>query len=250
MTLNFKRSVPKTNFNSTNILIHGFPKTGKTTLASKFKDGEKEPFFIMTEDGLGILDVPYERVKTWEEFMHVKQYLTLRKEEFNKKYSCIVIDLISDIDKFCIYHICKTKGVESINDIEWGRGWHYQQAQFQRAIGDLLQEFHVLFISHSVSKDITIHGEKVKTQIPDMRADNYNFLNGKVDLTGWIIPKWGKDDYPALTFAASVMCLAGSRFPWMQKQTFELNPSDMTGSYNNIIKIFNEGGLKNAGSKG
>ena len=70
-----------------------------------------------------------------------------------------------------------------------------------------------------------------------MSASILEFINGKVDMIGFIIPSAKTKSMPAITFQPSRLAMAGSRIKKLAK-TYELNIDDMATSYKNIQLTF------------
>ena len=244
MTLPFVKSTIKTDFSQLNILIYGFPKSGKSTLASHVKSNGKEPFFISTEDGLGALEVFSHRIKTWVDFVKLKDYLVKNADEVKNTYSNFVIDLISDLDLMLTNHICDKYKVATIGDMEYGRGYSLHGIELTNTINDLFKILPIVFLGHSEEKTINKENKDIKVQSPAMQKKTYNFVNGKVDMIGFIIPPSAKADKTLLTFRPSTTCIAGSRFSHMCEVDFQLDYKDMQGSVDNIINHFKTKGVK------
>jgi hypothetical protein len=233
----FKRSVPKNDFAELSKLIHGFIKTGKTTLASQMIVGDKEPLFITTEDGHHALNVLIEPVANWEQFKLAVQKIEKNKEAVKKQCSAIVLDLISDLDQWCADYICRQLHIKNLADLEWGKGFNAHKKEFQGEIAKLFTVLPLTFIAHSKEKEITFEGEKIKTQAPNLSSGCLEYINGKVDLVGFIVPSAKTKSNPLITFRPTKLAIAGSRIPQMAKD-FELNPHNMSESYKAINSAF------------
>lgn len=238
----FKRSTPKKSFAELSKMIHGFIKTGKSTLAAEFKNDGKEPLFIATEDGHHNLDVAVEQVTSWDSFVTAINKVVTNKEAVKKDFSCIVIDLISDLDKWCEDYTCKQLNIKHIADLPFSKGYSEQRKEFQKQISRLWTVLPLNFISHSKLGDMEIEGTKYNLYHPDLSKSALNYINGKVDCVGFIIPASKKDTTPKITFRPTLQALAGTRHPWIAKE-FELSKTDMKSSY---VAIENEfiSGLK------
>lgn len=233
----FKRSVPKAHFSELSKLIHGFVKSGKTTLAAQMKVGDKEPLFIATEDGHHTLDVVLQNVRTWEEFKAVVAHIEKNKAQVVATYSCIVIDLVSDLDQWCANYACKILNVKDLADLDFGKGFNAHKKEFRSEIGKLFAILPLTFIAHSKEKEMTIDTVKLKLQAPNLTNGCLEYINGKVDMIGFIIPSAKTKANPFVTFRPSNVAIAGTRFPHMAKE-FELNPLNMSDSYNKINEAF------------
>jgi len=162
-------------------------------------------------------------------------------DDLREQHSCIAIDLVSDLDDMCTQFILDKHAVSDLSDLEWGKGWQLQTTEFQTGLKPLFQILPMVFITHSEERELMYNGEKIKTQAPTMKKRAFNFINGKVDLIGWIIPASSTKDKPSITFRPSTMAIAGSRFDFMNTE-FELDYTDMQGSYQKITDHFKNGG--------
>jgi hypothetical protein len=236
----FQKTELKKDFNQLSKLIFGLPKSGKSTIASKMIIGERMPLFISTEDGLGALEVYAQRVDCWSKFLKVKDYIIENKDAVREKFSTLVVDLVSDLDEMCTAYICEKNKVKSLADLPFGSGWYKQSTEFQFAISQLFNVLPVTFICHCKEKEFNYNGASTKIQAPSLQQRCFDFVNGKVDCIGFIIPANDKKDKPALTFRPSMMAVAGSRFDFMTTVDFILDYKDMQGSYNNINQFFQD----------
>lgn len=233
----FKRSVPKTDFGELSKLIHGYVKTGKTTLAAQMKVGDREPLFVTTEDGHHNLNVLVEQVSNWDEFKLVVAKIEKNKDAVKKQCSSIALDLVSDLDAWCANYICKSLHIKDLSDLDFGKGFNAHKKEFRSEIAKLFAILPITFICHSAEKEIFIEGEKVKLQAPNLSKGCLEYVNGKVDMVGFIIPSAKTKANPFITFKPSRMAIAGTRFPHMAKD-FELNPLNMSESYKAINQAF------------
>ena len=132
------------------ILIHGRPGVGKTAIASEFPS----PIFLMTEDGLGIIDVPHtELLKNYDDVIDVLKSLLAE----DHKYKTVVIDSLDHLEPIIFEKTCKTEGFTSIEQPGYGKGYT-MSLRYTREIIDLLNELRnqkgiiVCMLAHSVIK--------------------------------------------------------------------------------------------------
>ena len=242
MALVFKKSKKKKKFTQLNKLIFGFPKVGKSTICAMMSDGEKEPLFISTEDGLGALNVTAANVRQWEEFISLLNYCEENVEEIRKVHSCFVVDLVSDLDDFSAEFICKKAKIKSLAELKYGAGWAQHKSEFKAAINRLFAILPVTFVTHTKEKELNYRGTSVNTQCPTMSNRNFDFINGKVDAIGYIIPAANKEKAkPFLSFRPTRTAIAGSRFKELRVKDFEMDFDDMKGSYNAMASYFDGG---------
>lgn len=235
--LPFKRSELKKDFSQLHKLIYSWPKQGKSTLCSKMKVGDKEPFFISTEDGLHALNVYNQRVRNWEQYIALKDFILKSADKMREKFSCIVIDLVSDLDDMCTDYICRSKKVSALADLEWGKGWTLQANEFQHQVFPLLDILPVTFITHTKEKELMYNGERIKTQAPTLSQRCLDGINGKVDIIAWIVPANNKNENPVLTMKPGNMAVCGSRYSFMCRD-FVLSFADMDLSYKAINDFY------------
>ncbi len=235
----FQKTKINRDFTKLNKLLYGFPKTGKTTFASVQRDSEgREPLFIATEDGHGALEVYRDRVTSWEQFLASKDKLVKNSDAIKKAHSCLVLDLISDLDQMCSDYLCARAKVRHISDLgDFGKGFAIQAAEFQGAIRPLFDILPITFIAHSADKEIQWNGEKVKSQSPSLSKRCMEYVNGKVDAIMWIAPANSKKEYPEITMRNTTTSIAGCRFRQLNR-AFRYYPEAPDRTFQDMQKIF------------
>lgn len=227
-------------------LIHGLPKSGKTTFAAGMikREGDKvlKPFFITTEDAFDGMEgeQSYVRVTSWEGFLKLLDVLEANKAELTN-YSCVVIDLVSEIARMCQAYICKENQAIYPADIgSLGKGWDILYSEFFRGVTRLFNlGVGVVFIAHSAEREVNYNGDKTKKQVPDVFSKGMNFLNSKCKFIGYIKTPQKVGQRPAITFDSSGWtAICGSNFSFMVRE-FELfdNPEK---SVSGIVEFFNK----------
>ncbi|CAK0756634.1 Oxidoreductase [Azospirillaceae bacterium] len=105
-----------TAFAPPRILEYGVAGVGKTTFAA----GAPDPVFIITEDGLGTLDVPhFPLARTFDEVMEA---LTVLYDE-NHGFQTVVIDSVDWLEPLVWTQACKENHWTSIEDAGYGKGY-------------------------------------------------------------------------------------------------------------------------------
>jgi hypothetical protein len=98
------------------ILIHGVHGVGKTTFAA----GAPDPVFVLTEDGLGTLDVPhFPLARTFDEVMQALAALYTEEHGFRT----LVVDSVDWLEPLIHARVCKDQGWSSIEDAGYGKGY-------------------------------------------------------------------------------------------------------------------------------
>ena len=236
MTDLFKRSVPKTDFSELNMLIHGQVKTGKTTLAAQMTVGDKEPLFIATEDGHHNLNVLVESVSNWIAFKAVVAKLEKNKDAVKAQCSCVVLDLMSDLDQWADDYVCTELRIKNLGDLDFGKGYGAKKKEVQSQLSKLFSILPVKFITHTKEKEVELDGVKVDMYVPNLSGSSMEYINGKVDAIGFIAPD-SKTKKTFITFRPTKFAIAGTRFPHIAKE-FELNPINPSDSYKAINQSF------------
>lgn len=240
MSLVFKKTGgQKKKFTEPHKLIYGFIKIGKSTLCAEMKDGKKEPLFVFTEDGAGDLDVYSARVKDYARFQDLVKYVKKNEKEVKEKHSCFVIDLVSDLDSMAEKYVCEKAKVKDLSDGSWGKLYNEHKKLFQDNITDLMDILPCVFVAHTKEKEINYQGVTMQTHVPTLSNRNFDFINGKVDVVGFMyIAENGKT---AITFTPSKIAIAGSRYEQLRGKEFIVDPKNVKKSYEDIVKTF-EGG--------
>ena len=98
------------------ILVHGVHGVGKTTFAAD----APEPVFILTEDGLGTLDVPhFPLARTFDDVMQALAALYTEEHSFGT----LVMDSVDWLEPLVWARVCKDQGWKSIEDAGYGKGY-------------------------------------------------------------------------------------------------------------------------------
>jgi hypothetical protein len=98
------------------ILIHGVHGVGKTTFAA----GAPDPVFILTEDGLGTLDVAhFPLARTFDQVMQALAALYTEEHGFKT----LVVDSVDWLEPLIHAKVCKDQGWSSIEDAGYGKGY-------------------------------------------------------------------------------------------------------------------------------
>jgi hypothetical protein len=206
------------NFHSLHKLIYGPAKSGKTKLASEFVVERKPPLFILTEDGDKALSLCAMRVKCWKSFIAAKDRILKSIEQVRREYSCIVIDLVAEVDEMASRHICNEYSVAYIGDIPHGKGWTIQKNMVREAIQELLDVMPVTFIAHAKDREVMIDGQSKKQVAPAMSSGAFEFINGKVDAIAYLRPLKGDTAKVSLSMKPSESLYAGCRFAAVAKE--------------------------------
>jgi len=102
------------------ITIFGPPGIGKSSFAAN----SENPVFILTEDGLGILDAAsFPLAKTFDEIVHSLNVLTTDEHD----YKTLVLDSLDHMEPLIWEQVCLDNNVKTIEKLSYGKG--YVEAQ-------------------------------------------------------------------------------------------------------------------------
>jgi hypothetical protein len=154
------------------VIVHGDPGIGKSTFGACAPD----PVFILTEDGLGSLEVPaFPLAKTFDEVLEAVGSLYQEDHEFKT----LVIDSLDWLEPLIWNHVCETwtdkKGVAkrlaSIEDAGYGKGY-VEAINYWRQFFDGLR---ALRDDKGMTIIMIAHSAKVKVEDPMLPAyDTYD----------------------------------------------------------------------------
>jgi hypothetical protein len=234
----FTKSKIQRDFSQLNKLIYGFAKSGKTTLAAEQKsfDG-RLPLFIATEDGHHALEVYVQRVSGWDGFCKLVVYLKKNEAAVRKQHSCLVVDVLTDLDDMCSEFVSAREKVKHLSDLEYGKGFAMQKMEMQNQLRVLFDILPVTFITHTTEKEMMWNNEKLKMQSAALSKGTLNYVNGKVDLIIMILPANNKKLQPELTMRNSTTCIAGSRYKQLVRN-FPFDTANPGKTYDLLQKTF------------
>lgn len=171
---------PKTFF------IWGATMSGKSYLAEHFPN----PFFINTDDNAekaGLPNYQLKNIQNRDGSMKLSvideiDALMLKLSTANKGYETVVIDTIEDVVDLIEQAILVENGVQTLNDMGYGKGFSLQK---QIVVGFVLElralPLNVVFVSRLDDASQDANGATVER--PALKTKWYNIVNGNSDLT-------------------------------------------------------------------
>ena len=141
------------------LVINGTPGCGKTSYVAGWSGSTGMPSALLLdfEDGLKDIDchsIPF-YAKTGKTFQDLMQTLSVIRAEENLPYHTIAIDSVDWLERSLIWPaVCKSKGVRSVEDIPYGKGF-FEASQLFKSLLDLLDEIRIeknmmiVLISHA-----------------------------------------------------------------------------------------------------
>ena len=215
------------------LLLYGKPKTGKTTMASRFPKN----LLIAFEKGYNAIDgIKAVDVNKWSEFRQVLRQL--EKPEAREMYDTITIDTTTIAYEMCEQFVCSQNGVQSIRDIPWGQGWSLAKKEFETCLRKItMLGYGLVLISHiETRKEKTADDSEIEILAPSMPKRCYEVVNQIVDIIGYIATEWDDEgnSHRWLYTRQTPTVMAGSRFPYLAPK-IKLGYQDLVDAINEAI---------------
>lgn len=215
------------------LLLYGKPKTGKTTMASRFPKN----LLIAFEKGYNAIDgIKAVDINKWSEFRQVLRQL--EKPEAQAMYDTITIDTTTIAYEMCEQFVCSQNGVQSIRDIPWGQGWTLVKKEFETCLRKItMLGYGLVLISHiETRKEKTADDSEIEILAPSMPKRCYEVVNQIVDIIGYIATEWDEDgnSYRWLYTRQTPTVMAGSRFPYLAPK-IKLGYDELVAAINEAI---------------
>lgn len=231
--LNIKPTVISRDLKGKYILVYGKPKTGKTTLASRFPKN----LLIAFEKGYNAIDgIRAIDINKWADFKLVLRQL--EKAEAREMYDTITIDTTTIAYEMCEQYVCAQNGVQSIADIPWGQGYTATKKEFEKCLRKItMLGYGLVLISHiETRKEKTSDDSEVEILAPSMPKRCYEVVNQIVDIIGYISTEW--DDMGNSTrwlyTRQTPTVMAGSRFKYLAPK-IKLGYDELVAAINEAI---------------
>lgn len=231
--LNIQPTVISRDLKGKYILIYGKPKTGKTTLASKFPKN----LLLAFEKGYNAIDNIYvQDINNWSEFKQVLRQL--KRPEVQEQYHTITIDTTTIAYEMCENYICQQNAVQSISDIPWGGGYAATKKEFESCLRQItMLGYGLVLISHiETRKEKTTDDSEIEILAPSMPKRCYEVVNQIVDIIGYIATEWDDvgNSQRYLYTRQTPTVMAGSRFPYLSPK-IKLGYNELVDAINNAI---------------
>lgn len=215
------------------LLLYGKPKTGKTTMASRFPKN----LLIAFEKGYNAIDgIKAVDINKWSEFRQVLKQL--EKPEARELYDTITIDTTTIAYEMCEQFVCSQNGVQSIRDIPWGQGWTLAKKEFETCLRKItMLGYGLVLISHiETRKEKTADDSEIEILAPSMPKRCYEVVNQIVDIIGYIATEWDEDgnSHRWLYTRQTPTVMAGSRFPYLAPK-IKLGYQELVDAINEAI---------------
>lgn len=140
-------------------VIHGDPGVGKTTFCAY----APSPIFILTEDGLGNLEMPaFPLANSYHAVLEAFSSLLNERHE----YKTVILDSLDWLEPLIWEQVCQAHKVSSIESLGYGKGY-VEATYIWRDFLDLIKR---LRDERSILTIMTAHSSIVKVDDPSMPA--------------------------------------------------------------------------------
>lgn len=195
------------------LLVYGAPKVGKTTFCAK--DIPKTLLCAFEKGYNAIAGITKVDMSDWSNLKTVVRQL--ESNEAKEKYENICIDTAAIASQACSDYICRQYGVETLTNINHGRGWNLYRNEMSSLFRKITRlGYGVTFIAHE--KEVLVEeGASDKLAIrrvsPDLDKKAMEVINGLVDFTLYIKTEWENGQQKRYFYARETpTIMAGSRF--------------------------------------
>ena len=161
--------------------IYAEPGVGKSTFASKAPN----VFFITTDGNFGWLGLPDEQhVQIYNGPQFEKVVDLMGTPEFDS-IDTVVVDLLEDAYLMCEQSFCKKHKIETLADMDWGKGYDVVRKGFITTISKLIGlPKHILFLMHGEDDVSTkdVRGNVITKHVPSAKLPKkvLSSVEGKV----------------------------------------------------------------------
>ena len=223
------------------VFLYGEPKSGKTTIATRFP----KHLLLAFEKGYnaipGAMAIP---INSWSDFRKVLKQLkdTAAKE----KYETIIVDTADIAYELCSKYICSLNDVSAIGDIPYGKGYALVAQEFDSCLRSILQmDFGLVIISHDNDKTFKDEsGNEFNKIVPTLDKRANNIVARMCDIIGYarVFTKEDGSSVTRLFMRGTPRFEAGSRFKY--------TPDYIEFGYSQLVNAIGEAIDKEAAEAG
>lgn len=163
------------------LTLFGQSKVGKTTTLAQLDNC----LIIDTEQGTDMVDAMKVNVSNLQEFMATVKAL----KESTHTYDYIALDTIDNIVLWMEDFVCKSEGVKTIGDLDFGKGYAMVRDNVMKILGQLkpLGAKGLILIGHRKKTLIANETDiKVNTSSLDLSGKLKNFIMADSDAIGYV----------------------------------------------------------------
>lgn len=223
------------------VFFYGEPKSGKTTISSKFPNA----LLLAFEKGYNALaGVMAQPINSWAEFIKVQRQL--KDDKVKEKFSTIIIDTADIAYSYCEKYICANNGVDTIADIGYGKGYALVGNEFDEKLRSIVQMgYGIVLISHATDKVFKDeNGTEYNKIVPTLDKRSNNIVARMADIIGYSrsVTDAEGNDKTLLFMRGTQRFEAGSRFKY--------TPDYIEFTYDNLVNAITDAIDKQAAEDG
>ena len=218
--LNIKPHQVSRDLRGYSVFFYGEPKSGKTTIATKF------PRHLLLAFEKGYNAIPgamAQPINTWAEFRKVLRQL--KDEKVKDQFETIIVDTADIAYDLCEKYICANAkrpdggfGVDSIADIPFGKGYTMVAKEYDECLRSIIQmDYGLVLISHSVDKTFKDEqGQEYNQIVPTLGNKPRAIVSRMCDIIGYSRGVQNEDGTTStkLFMRGTPRYVAGSRFKY------------------------------------
>lgn len=218
--LNIKPHQVSRDLRGYSVFFYGEPKSGKTTIATKF------PRHLLLAFEKGYNAIPgamAQPINTWAEFRKVLRQL--KDEKVKEQFETIIVDTADIAYDLCEKYICANAkrsdggfGVDSIADIPFGKGYTMVAKEYDECLRSIIQmDYGLVLISHSVDKTFKDEqGQEYNQIVPTLGNKPRAIVSRMCDIIGYSRGVQNEDSTTStkLFMRGTPRYVAGSRFKY------------------------------------
>lgn len=220
------------------VLFYGEPKSGKTTIATKF------PRHLLLAFEKGYSAIPgamAQPIDKWSDFRKVLKQL--KDPKAKELYETVIVDTADIAYDLCEKYICDNAqrsdggiGVDAIGDIPFGKGYTLVAKEFDESLRSIVQMgYGLVLISHAVDKTFKNElGQEYNQIVPTLGSKPRNIVSRLCDIIGYSRGIQLEDGTTTtkLFMRGTPRYVAGSRFKY--------TPDVIDFTYNNLVQAIGE----------